>query len=53
MDKLINNIFIGTLGVLMILAGVQLCVHGHYGVAIGCTMVTIVFGAILYLESRR
>jgi hypothetical protein len=53
MDKLINNIFIVTLGVLMILMGVQLCVHGHYGVAIGCALVASVFGAIFYIESRR
>lgn len=53
MDKLVNSIFICTLGVLMILMGIQLCVHGHYGVAIGCAMVASVFGAIFYIESRR
>ena len=53
MEKLINIIFIGTLGVLVILMGVQLCVHGHYATAIGCAMVSIVFGAIFYMESRR
>jgi len=53
MDRLINIIFIGTLGVLMILMGVQLCVHGHYATAIGCAMVATVFGAIFYIESRR
>jgi Flp pilus assembly protein TadB len=53
MDKLINRVFILTLGVLMILLGVQLCVHGHYGVAIGCALVATVFGAIFYIESRK
>jgi uncharacterized membrane protein len=53
MDKLINNIFIGTLGVLMILMFIQMCVHGHYATAIGCALVASVFGAIFYIESRR
>jgi uncharacterized membrane protein len=53
MDKLINNIFIVILGILMILMFVQMCVHGHYATAIGCALVAIVFGAILYIESRR
>jgi uncharacterized membrane protein len=53
MEKLVNNIIIVVLGILMIALSIQLCVHGHYGVAIGCGMVASVFGAIFYMESRR
>jgi hypothetical protein len=52
MDRLINIAFTVALGVLMILGCIQLGVHGHYGSAIGCAVLAIVFGYILYKESR-
>jgi len=52
MDKIINIAFTVILGVLMILMCVQMCMFAHYGVAIGCAILAIVFGYILYKESK-